>query len=64
MERDNYQCQDCGARGHLQVHHRSYQHVGRELRSELTTLCRHCHMRRHGLLWWQRLLRLFPPVRR
>src|SRR5262249_13818164 len=28
----------------LEVHHRSYERLGRELPSDLTTLCRECHL--------------------
>jgi 5-methylcytosine-specific restriction endonuclease McrA len=48
LKRDNYQCQACGSRRNLQVHHKSYKHVGHELNEELTVLCRPCHMKKHG----------------
>jgi 5-methylcytosine-specific restriction endonuclease McrA len=57
LMRDRYQCTKCGANGKktdwlgrrnpLQVHHKSYAHVGRELDEELTVLCRSCHMKKH-----------------
>lgn len=53
LKRDGYRCQDCGARRALQVHHRSYARLGKEQAGDLVTLCRYCHERRHGRLWWQ-----------
>jgi 5-methylcytosine-specific restriction endonuclease McrA len=57
LKRDRYRCTKCGANGKktdwlgrrnpLQVHHKSYAHVGRELDEELTVLCRACHMKKH-----------------
>lgn len=36
-------CRLCGDTSRLEVHHRSYERWGRELPSDLTTLCRDCH---------------------
>jgi 5-methylcytosine-specific restriction protein A len=47
LKRDNYQCQACGSRQQLQVHHRSYKRAGHELAADLTVLCRTCHMKKH-----------------
>lgn len=43
-------CERCDA-GHTQldVHHRSYQRLGHELREDLEAICRACHEREHGL---------------
>lgn len=43
---DDYQCQICGSRSNLQVHHLCYPAHGRfgtEHISDLITLCRNCH---------------------
>ncbi|WP_201456138.1 HNH endonuclease signature motif containing protein [Bradyrhizobium macuxiense] len=36
-------CNDDGQANALEVHHRTYANLGRELPSDLTTLCRSCH---------------------
>ena len=43
-------CAICGARGNLQVHHMSYERLGRPGEIfDLITLCRECHMMIHGI---------------
>lgn len=46
LDRDTRQCQDCGGRTALQVHHLRYR-LGREQLEDLTTLCQSCHRRLH-----------------
>lgn len=36
-------CQVCNGDQGLNVHHRTYERIGRELESDLTVLCRSCH---------------------
>ena len=43
LERDRFMCQGCLENRTTQVHHLSYEHVGRELLFELTSLCDECH---------------------
>ena len=46
----NNTCQDCRVRlipSNLQVHHNTYDRVGRELDSDLELLCWVCHGKRH-----------------
>lgn len=38
-----YECQLCPSKTRLQVHHRTYKRLGRELLSDLTVLCEKCH---------------------
>jgi hypothetical protein len=40
-------CQVCNSSGALEVHHRTYERVGREVPGDLTVLCRECHARFH-----------------
>lgn len=40
-------CSACGAGEHIDVHHISYRHLGRELDEELVQLCRDCHKEYH-----------------
>ena len=40
-------CEDCGARGNLDVHHRTYVRKGAERPEDLVALCRECHDERH-----------------
>ena len=41
-EQRNFICEKCGKRG-WQVHHKSYEHLGRERDYELALLCDDCH---------------------
>lgn len=41
-------CLACGA-GPYQLHHRSYERLGREILLDLIPLCRSCHVRLHNL---------------
>jgi hypothetical protein len=43
VERAGGRCAVCNARGPLEVHHRRYDRVGRELPEDLLVLCRDCH---------------------
>jgi hypothetical protein len=48
LKRDNYACQSCGATGvPLEVHHLTYQRLGKERPSDVISLCRVCHERQH-----------------
>jgi 5-methylcytosine-specific restriction endonuclease McrA len=47
MRSAGFKCQRCGGRKNLQVHHRSYERLGRELDSDLELLCRNCHEAEH-----------------
>ena len=52
LQRANYRCEredPNGPRheGPLDVHHRSYQHLGNEMADELEVLCRPCHRAEH-----------------
>ena len=50
LARDGYRCQRCAARRGLQVHHRTYEHMGHEHEhlADLATLCRRHHNQEHG----------------
>jgi 5-methylcytosine-specific restriction endonuclease McrA len=41
--RAGHRCQVCNSADRLDVHHRTYERLGRELDSDLTVLCRPCH---------------------
>ena len=43
LRRAAYRCQVCNSDKSLDVHHRTYERVGRELPEDLTVLCRKCH---------------------
>ena len=47
MRRDRFRCQQCGATANLEVHHWTYERFGRELMSDLGTLCYDCHRQVH-----------------
>jgi len=44
---DDMKCHDCGSSMNLNVHHVSYERLGREDMADLVTLCKACHKRRH-----------------
>lgn len=51
LERDGYQCQDCGALEHLQAHHIREWQQHPEQRFDISngvTLCQTCHSKEHG----------------
>ena len=41
-------CEECGAEGVLDVHHKTYARLGAEELADLEVLCRPCHEKRHG----------------
>lgn len=43
LERAGHRCQVCNADHRLDVHHRTYERVGRESPMDVTVLCRPCH---------------------
>lgn len=48
LEIDGHKCQSCGSTDDLQVHHKSYEHIGDEdVEGELVTLCKTCHEKEH-----------------
>jgi|GEM_PF-4606278 len=42
-----YRCQLCNAKGHLHVHHRTYENLGNESTDDLIVLCNNCHAKHH-----------------
>lgn len=49
MSKRGAKCERCGARRTLQIHHKTYARLGRELPEDLEILCRKCHETEHGL---------------
>lgn len=47
LRRAGHRCQVCNARGRLDIHHRTYERLGREHPADLGVLCRACHERFH-----------------
>jgi hypothetical protein len=49
LERDGHECRNCKAKERLHVHHRTYEHRGREHEhlDDVTTLCEACHAKFH-----------------
>ncbi len=43
LERAGYRCQICNGGFRLEVHHRSYERLGKEHPYDLTVLCNRCH---------------------
>jgi hypothetical protein len=43
-------CSMCAVEGPVDVHHKTYEHLGREQLSELIHLCRRCHKVIHAIL--------------
>jgi 5-methylcytosine-specific restriction endonuclease McrA len=49
IDEADHRCQLCDATGPvLDVHHRTYERIGRELQADLVVLCRACHAAVHG----------------
>lgn len=49
LEKDRYTCQDCGATDKpLDVHHLTYERMGKEHIDDIISVCRSCHDSRHG----------------
>lgn len=40
---DKYKCQRCGRKRELEVHHITYERLGRERDEDLVTVCVRCH---------------------
>ncbi len=47
LRRDRGICQGCGEAGATQVHHLTYDRVGREMLFDLVSVCRPCHLAIH-----------------
>jgi 5-methylcytosine-specific restriction endonuclease McrA len=49
LQRAGFQCKDCEISGvQLDVHHLTYDRLGREAESDLIVLCHRCHERAHA----------------
>lgn len=42
-QESNYTCEICHHKGEIHVHHKTYERLGRELLSDLMSLCKYCH---------------------
>lgn len=42
-------CELCSSEKFLQVHHLTYERLGKELMEDLQVLCADCHMKVHGI---------------
>ena len=49
LEHHGRYCRGCGTQRHLQVHHRTYEQLGREPIDDLVVLCTVCHQGVHAL---------------
>ena len=49
VKQAGYKCALCSGVIGLQVHHRTYKRLGRELPEDLIVLCRACHERHHQI---------------
>lgn len=49
LSRDSYKCRFCNSGLDLNVHHRSYEYIGREMKqlTDLITICSRCHSLLH-----------------
>lgn len=54
LQRDGYQCQICFTIDNLNVHHITYDNLGREPLSDLVTLCECHHTELHEKLGYER----------
>ena len=52
LETAGQTCEECGANSFdviLDIHHLTYERIGRERLSDLKVLCRDCHEKAHGI---------------
>ncbi len=49
MERSGGVCEACGDAPAAQVHHLTYERIGRELLFDLAAVCLECHKKAHGV---------------
>ncbi len=47
LKRDNWRCTGCGDTQGLEVHHLTYERLGKERLTDCTTLCHTCHRQQH-----------------
>lgn len=40
-------CEKCHTEGNLEIHHKTYARIGRELDKDLLVLCTRCHIKEH-----------------
>jgi 5-methylcytosine-specific restriction endonuclease McrA len=50
LKRADYRCQDCNSPESLQLHHLTYERIGRERITDLLVLCSDCHTAYHDRL--------------
>jgi 5-methylcytosine-specific restriction endonuclease McrA len=50
LKRARYKCELCYNPYNLEVHHKTYDHLGREYLHEMICLCRRCHSKFHDML--------------
>lgn len=43
LEMVNNECEVCGSKNKLQVHHLNYNNIGEEVKEDVEVLCRDCH---------------------
>lgn len=48
LTRVEFRCQLCNSEERVEVHHRTYERIGRELPTDLTVLCHACHSTFHS----------------
>src|SRR5262245_34921947 len=49
FKRDGFRCRMCNGQDDLQGHHRTYDRWGKEWVTDITTVCKRCHQRHHGI---------------
>jgi len=49
VQRAEYRCEQCGLPWGLEVHHKTYERLGKEDLGDLICLCGDCHRKLHGI---------------
>ena len=44
----NWECQKCGSKKRLEIHHKTYENVGNEKQRDVTVLCKKCHEEKYN----------------
>lgn len=47
LRHSRFRCKECGAKGKLEVHHKTYDNLYWETMDDLEVRCRACHEARH-----------------
>ena len=62
LDQAGHQCQHCGRKSMLEVHHKTYKRLRQELLADLEVLCGPCHDHAHGRDQYDEITREFRAI--